>query len=1103
MSFIEEKNDTIIPHLGTCPTRILTIQDVLLDTPVWRTNKIRLEDQLDSFEKWTDGFIPALKNYIDIIQKFNALAATLSKRTVFQGFLDRDYTLMDSKVTCDVVNTFASALESAISEKSKMASDLEDRLLKPLQDIVKSQIKQYKDARKQFERQFDKFESQQTKFYNLNKDNKEPSALREDAFQLYDAQKTYTQTCLDYFLILVNVKHQIEEFFVEGFSSTSLSSSSSEMFVSTTWITGRKATTIHDYENMRQRGTELLDLYLANQKPDRSLDAYRNITIPSTPQNNNLLSMEGYLNYRLSTSSSTSWRQRWCFVNQGYFASLVVNNRKKRGCILLGSLVFPVREVDVVEERVDHRRHSFQLVHTVSNTTLYLQAQKRDELIQWLSVLGNKEQQQQEEEEQQQKQQVPQFVLLPKQTLNYNRTTTTSIVTMSTSSSNLAVKHTLTTVSSLMFLLIQRYKAQQQDARLYPSGTSSTATTTTSTSISNTMNDSTSAVTALDNSHLLLWPFPNPHPLPTHDHLLERQIELSSVFSLPFDDEIVLETSLATYYPTYGTFYITQYHVWFYSCSFMSLINVLVIPIKSIDSVSLDDNDTMTLHTTNDDTIFRFGLFSIHADLVVERLRLIMSSMDSTKELQEIYDEVTSKKLVKKKKSMSLPTQQVTSTTSLFASVTPLTVQAQQPVIEPTVASSDEVSIKEKSIAIDRRSSSTPPVGSPAQTCLAAVVAKSQSQPPQEQQATLPPTTTDSTTKTNNTIPKTVNCNCPSHLEKTEADVTFDTTSAQDIFNLLFDSSEVWTRLNAFKGFGEPNWIPPQLRYMMPISNPMVKAKQVEVIETIEVARREAPDVFVVRVTTETPGLPYADSFRPVIQYCVMTNGVGCRLKCSVGVEWVKSVSFFVKGMVHRAAMKGMQDTVQGLLPILRELTQSKQDTAMSEQQQLQEQKKQQQEQDATKETVGIDADSTMLMTGRYRSFMVLLQMVFVLIVIGLASWTSWRYRSLEMCSWTTSPSNNSTMVWRGVYLRDLQEDDSDNDSDSVSVGRQQEDWVTKEHAWVAAELSYAKQRLGAIRYELLSAWKIMNGVERELLEAERENWLTDQRQASSLPPKT
>jgi hypothetical protein len=44
---------------------LLTIQDVLLDSPTWRAYISHKLDQTDQFEKWIDGFLRALKTYID------------------------------------------------------------------------------------------------------------------------------------------------------------------------------------------------------------------------------------------------------------------------------------------------------------------------------------------------------------------------------------------------------------------------------------------------------------------------------------------------------------------------------------------------------------------------------------------------------------------------------------------------------------------------------------------------------------------------------------------------------------------------------------------------------------------------------------------------------------------------------------------------------------------------------------------------------------------------------------------------------------------------------------------------------------------------------
>lgn len=55
------------PTLVSSPTNIWTIHDVILDSPVWKSNIIHLEEQIDQFEKWVDGFTKALKQFIDAV----------------------------------------------------------------------------------------------------------------------------------------------------------------------------------------------------------------------------------------------------------------------------------------------------------------------------------------------------------------------------------------------------------------------------------------------------------------------------------------------------------------------------------------------------------------------------------------------------------------------------------------------------------------------------------------------------------------------------------------------------------------------------------------------------------------------------------------------------------------------------------------------------------------------------------------------------------------------------------------------------------------------------------------------------------------------------
>ena len=63
----------------------------------------------------------------------------------------------------------------------------------------------------------DKYEAQLYRYSVLSK-QKEASALREDAFQLYELRKTYIKSSGDYFTKLVTFKADLENLLVESFS---------------------------------------------------------------------------------------------------------------------------------------------------------------------------------------------------------------------------------------------------------------------------------------------------------------------------------------------------------------------------------------------------------------------------------------------------------------------------------------------------------------------------------------------------------------------------------------------------------------------------------------------------------------------------------------------------------------------------------------------------------------------------------------------------------------------------------------------------------------------------------------------------------------------
>jgi predicted nuclease with TOPRIM domain len=87
-------------------------------------------------------------------------------------------------------------------------------MYEPLQKFLKEDIKEYKDLKKQFDKQQEKYEVALVRYSNLSK-LKEASALNEDAFQLYDTKKAYFKVSYDLCLRMSQLQTRIDNFIMD------------------------------------------------------------------------------------------------------------------------------------------------------------------------------------------------------------------------------------------------------------------------------------------------------------------------------------------------------------------------------------------------------------------------------------------------------------------------------------------------------------------------------------------------------------------------------------------------------------------------------------------------------------------------------------------------------------------------------------------------------------------------------------------------------------------------------------------------------------------------------------------------------------------------
>jgi hypothetical protein len=147
-------------------------------------------------------------------------------------------------------------MQSVYTLKSKMVDDLVEHLINPLQKFLRDDAKQMKETGKNFDKMMEKFDNAYTKYCALSK-LKEPSALKEDEYQLFEIKKGYVRSSLDYTFKISQFKQKMELTVVEKFLSAL--HTQSDFYAASDVIYKGFAPEIIDVKKKLDKGNELLE----------------------------------------------------------------------------------------------------------------------------------------------------------------------------------------------------------------------------------------------------------------------------------------------------------------------------------------------------------------------------------------------------------------------------------------------------------------------------------------------------------------------------------------------------------------------------------------------------------------------------------------------------------------------------------------------------------------------------------------------------------------------------------------------------------------------------------------------------------------------------
>ncbi|QSZ30583.1 hypothetical protein DSL72_000139 [Monilinia vaccinii-corymbosi] len=397
----------IIPQLSR-PLSLIPVglKEAALDSPTFRATAVHFSDQVEILEKWLDAYVKSISKLVGDIssmeEAFNTfLLRSIPPADVSEAVLDHDYTLL-------AMRRFGEGSKEWWSQVMTGTKKMDANICEPIRAFMASELRNFKDARRYLEQSQKTFDSTLARYVAQSK-TKEPSALREDAFQVHETRKAYLKASLDFCLLAPQLRYTIDKLLVRVSSDhwrDMKRAREVSMGTFTKW--GSEMDRVRGWSKEMEAGeaTFRRELQLARKgiaetasqasKPSRELEDYNLSTVaylgsrgPSTVsiqlQNRHTERSEkqDWLFLRTVTGkpARAAWVRRWFYVKDGIFGWLVqgiqsggVEESEKIGVLLCN--VKPAVQED--------RRFCFEV--KTKNQAILVQAETQSILMEWLEA---------------------------------------------------------------------------------------------------------------------------------------------------------------------------------------------------------------------------------------------------------------------------------------------------------------------------------------------------------------------------------------------------------------------------------------------------------------------------------------------------------------------------------------------------------------------------------------------------------------------------------------------------------------------------------------------------------------------------------------------
>ncbi|KAH7418195.1 hypothetical protein BKA64DRAFT_730025 [Cadophora sp. MPI-SDFR-AT-0126] len=379
------------------------LKEASLDSPSYRATAVHFSDQVEIIEKWLDAYVKSISKLVHDVssleETFNAfLLRSVPPANVSEAVLDHDYTLLAMK-------RFGEGSREWWSQVISGMKKMDTNIVEPIKSFMVGELRNFKDARRYLEQSQKTFDNTLARYVGQSK-TKEPSSLREDAFQVHETRKAYLKASLDFCLLAPQLRYTIDRLLIRvssdqwremkrsrDNSGASFAKWGAEMDRVRGWSREMEAGEGVFRRELQIARRDIAEATSQASKPSRELDDYNLSTVSTLgvkgPSAVNLSQgkegerseKQGWLFLKTISGkpARTTWVRRWFYVKNGIFGWLVQGTQS--GGVEEGEKI-GVLLCNVKPAVQEERRFCFDV--KTKNQTITVQAETQGQLMDWL-----------------------------------------------------------------------------------------------------------------------------------------------------------------------------------------------------------------------------------------------------------------------------------------------------------------------------------------------------------------------------------------------------------------------------------------------------------------------------------------------------------------------------------------------------------------------------------------------------------------------------------------------------------------------------------------------------------------------------------------------